>query len=210
MNRRALVLAFLLLAPARVRGLESETRYINALNVNDGITWVNESNAFGETEDYARTYAFSSPSDYAGGNFQDITATPTGAGLTDFKIRMYDWIADHVNDTLTLEIYNPHTSAWETLETFDSGNLLPSALTTFDYTTAMQTKYAAASDKTAFLNGLQFRLYFTAKQAGADGVYWVVAWAKFMYEGSVSEDPPMIKKQTLNNPVLTLSGGLYE
>ena len=138
MNRRALVLAFLLLAPARVRGLESETRHLDALNANVTTTWTDESNAFTEDDSYASASDSAAVGDYAGGSFQDIGYTPGGLGLTGFLIRFFDVGGEHVNDTHLLQIYNTHMSAWETLETFDSGNLLPTALTTKDYTSAMQ------------------------------------------------------------------------
>lgn len=160
--------------------MATEQLNLSALDVNSGVTWSNDSNAFVEDENYASTGAAEFASgDYCGGNYANITQTPTA--LDDFKIRFFDINSDHINDTFLLQIYNPDTTAWETLETFNSGNLLPTALATKDYTSAMQTKYGAAADKSAFLNGLQVRVYQSAQSGGPDRPEIGLAWSNFTY-----------------------------
>jgi len=159
--------------------LATEKRNLSALDVNLNVTWTNASNAYTEDDNYASGSDIGTARNYAGGNFQDITQTPTA--LDDFKVRFYDINSEHTNDTYDLEVYNPDTTSWESLETFNAGNLLPTSLTTKDYTTAMQSKYSAATNKTTFLDGLQLRLYVTTKQAGPDNVNLGLAWANFTY-----------------------------
>jgi len=159
--------------------LATEKRNLSALDVNLNVTWTNASNAYTEDDNYASGSDIGTAGNYAGGNFQDITQTPTA--LDDFKVRFYDINSEHTNDTYDLEVYNPDTTSWESLETFNAGNLLPTSLTTKDYTTAMQSKYSAATNKTTFLDGLQLRLYVTTKQAGPDNVNLGLAWANFTY-----------------------------
>jgi hypothetical protein len=121
--------------------------------------------------------------DYASCPFQDITQTPTS--LTDFQIRWFDSNADHSNDTYLLQVYNNHTTSWETLETFNSGNVIHTALATDDFTSALQTKFNAASDKTAFLNNLEVRLFCQTKSGAGDDVRFSVAWCNFTYDYAV-------------------------
>ena len=176
----AIILQLGLIPAAAVPG--DQTRQISALNVNSTTTWTDEANAYVEDDQYAYTSNLGSEGEYGGGNFQDPSEVPDL--LTDFKVRFYDRNADQSNDVVTLDVYNPHTTAWETLETFDTGNYLPTSLTTKDYTTAMQSKFAAASEKQAFLNGLQLRFCLADKVQGADGISIALAWANFTYDHS--------------------------
>jgi hypothetical protein len=45
----------------------------------------------------------------------------------------------------------------------------------------MQTKFGAATDKDAFINGLQIRL-LCSKLKGSDNVNWGVAYCKLVYQ----------------------------
>ncbi|MHC4156684.1 MAG: hypothetical protein ACYST6_17445, partial [Planctomycetota bacterium] len=199
--------------------MATEKRNLSALDVNNGVTWSNASNAFTEDDNYASTgnNEFAAVGEYCGGNFQDITQTPGGAStdLTDFKVRFMDINSDHSDDTYLLQVYNPDTTAWETLETFDDLNLLPAgSLATKDYTTSgesssMQSKYDAAADKTAFLNGLQIRVYQSAKSGGADKPEIGLAWANFTYnyvaaplEVDVYDSPSLTDEPSIEIPVL--------
>jgi len=170
---------------------ETESRLPDTLDVVNGITWNNATNACTEDDSEADSTNFGVAGTYAGGNFANITQVPAADGvLTAFAVRHREINNEHANDTYLLQVYNPDTTVWETLETFNSANLLPDVLTTEDYTSAMATKYAAASNKTTFLNGLQFRLYCSVKTGGADGINWALAWAKFTYEYEESAVAP--------------------
>ena len=63
----------------------AETRHLSALDVNNGITWSNNSNAFVEDENYASTgnNEFSTEGEYCGGNYQDITLKPDTLDLNE-------------------------------------------------------------------------------------------------------------------------------
>lgn len=159
--------------------MPQEKRNLSALDVNSTITWSNESNAYAENDNFASSSSFAAVGNYGGGNYQNPTHTPTS--LDEFKIRFFDINSEHSNDEFLLQIYNPNTSAWETLETFTELAKLPTALTTKDYTSAMQTKFNAAEDKTAFLNGLQVRIYMSVKSGGPDNVNIGLAWSNLTY-----------------------------
>lgn len=160
--------------------MAQETRYIVALNVNLNVQWGNEFLAFGEDDDtFAIGTDITNIGDYGGGNYSNSQGTPTSLDL--FQVRFFDILADHSDDTFLFQVYNPDTTSWETLETFDTGNKMPTSLTTKTYTTEMQTKFNAASNKSVFLDGLQFRFYMSAKSKGRDKPKIGLAWSKFIY-----------------------------
>jgi hypothetical protein len=175
--------------------LTQETRHILALDVNSGVTWNNEPYAKVEDDNYADSSDIGD-AEYGGGNYQDITNAPDTLDL--FQVRFFDINSEHSDDSYPLEIYNPHTSAWEILETFSSANKLPTSLTTKDYTLIMIAKFNAAIDKVAFLNGLQIR-FRCSKSKGADNVNIGLAWSKFVYtytEGNIVQVSGVINGQS--------------
>jgi hypothetical protein len=158
--------------------MATEKRQLNDLDAVSSVSWTNESNAFVEDDNYASSGAVNI-NGIAGGDYDDITQTPTG--FSTFVCRFYDINADHVNDTFDFEIYDNDSSSWVNCETFNSGNLLPTSLTTKDYTSTVNTEYTAAADKSAFLNSLQFRIRCSAKSGGNDGPEIGLAYSYFEY-----------------------------
>lgn len=159
--------------------MATEKRLLDDLDAQSSGAWTNESNAFTEDDNYAESSTLAVGL-YAGGDYQQITQTPTG--FSEFKVAFFDLNSTHVNDTYELRYYNNHISTWALLETFNSGNLLPAPLTPpKNYSSQLITAYNVASDKTAFLNNLGFRITNTAKQAGPDNVQIGLAWSYFTY-----------------------------
>ncbi len=159
--------------------MASEKRNLVATFTTNTTGWTDDSNAYVEDENFAYSGDMDTAADYGRCPFQDISGTPSS--LDEFKIRWYDSNSDHDNDTYELQVYNNHTTSWEALETFNSGNVIHTSLATDDHTSAMQTKFAAAADKTAFLNNLQIQLISTIKTGGGDDVRFAVAWCNFTH-----------------------------
>lgn len=112
--------------------------------------------------------AYSAINQYRGGSIGDIISPVYGEpdALDSCLVRFWDLYSNHTVGIFTCDIYNPDTSAWEILETFNAGNILPDTNTEFDYTVAMKTKFAAATDKRAFLSDLKIRWYLSSAPGG--------------------------------------------
>lgn len=159
--------------------MATEKRNLVATFTSD-IGWTDNSNAYTEDDPYAYTGDLDAIGNYGACPFATPTYTPTA--LDEFKIKWFDSNSDHVDDELQLQVYDNHTSTWSVLETFNSGNQIHTSLETDDFTTELQTLYAAASDKAAFLANLQIRLIVTDQTGGKDDPRFSVAWCNFTYE----------------------------
>lgn len=163
--------------------MATETLYIGALDVNSLIGWTDAANAIGnENDNYAYTDDYVDLA-YAGGNLQNTTYAPdeNSTDITYCGVRHFDVNSEHADDTFYLEVYNSHTSTWEQpIPPYSSSSLLPTSLTTNNITAWIQSKYGAASDKRAFIDGLQFRLRMVKTKA-SDAVNWGLAFVKLTY-----------------------------
>ena len=180
---------------------DTETCHLNALNYNSGVVWSNESNAYTEDDDYASTNDMTAPDVYAGGNFQGPSHTPLT--LTEFKIRFFDINSEHDDDTFVLEFWDDDAEESVTLETFNSGNPLPTSLTTKDYTSTVQSRFNSAGNKADFLAYLKVDLYLSTVSGDADDINWGLAWSKFIYEYEDAEGgqpPPWVMEQEVILP----------
>ena len=166
--------------------MATEKRLLDDLDAQSSLAWTSESNAFVEDDNYASSASLYTVGEYVGGDFQAITQTPTS--FTSFYVRFFDINSDHSNDTYIMRFYNLDSEGWIDLETFNSGNLLPTSLTTKDYTLTLSTYYAAAANKTSWLNSLAFRLTHTIKVLGDDRPEIGLAWAYFVYDYTPSAD----------------------
>ena len=160
--------------------MATEQRLFNDLDAVSYGSWTNESNAFVIDDNCAVADFTLNGSRTAGGDFDNISYTPDS--LDSFTVRFYDSAAGHANDTVLAQIYDLDSETWITCETFNSGNLLPTSLTTYDYTTEADTYFSAAASKTGWLNGVQFRLYCSVQSGPPDGMVIAYAWGQFTYE----------------------------
>jgi hypothetical protein len=155
----------------------TEDLYISAFDVNSGVTWNNTSNAIGgETESEADSSDIAD-AQYGGFNMDNTSYAPDegSTDITYVAVRHRDINAEHADDVYQLQFYDADTSTWvDGPPPYNSGNLMPSSLTTTTITTAVQSRYGSAVDKRAFIDGLQFRLT-CAKTKGNDNVNWGIS-----------------------------------
>ena len=131
------------------------TLYFSDMDKNSGVFWTNKPNVIGQ---YNVATAYTSAignNEFGGGNVTDVLDLPIT--LDSFLVRFWDKTDQHINDSYFFQVWVGLPGGWQTLETFNLANPLPSVDTEFDYIAAMQAKFNTASDKTVFMNGLQFR-----------------------------------------------------
>ena len=158
--------------------MASETLYAESVDQWEA-EWTDSANIIGQydvaTASFARDAITGSYSGDA--NFANTAVTPTS--ISSFLVRLWNSGVSRTDDVVKCEVYNNHTEAWEEIDELAAD--LPEGETEYDYTTEVQAKFAAAADKTAFINALAFRWYVTVVKA-FDGIVLATQGVKCVVE----------------------------